>query len=236
MNEQTPGHQASDDSILNNVVWSSLNGPHARFATTLGDAARYPGDVAPFVALAPHSDESVWDDLAALFGPGGVVVLVGVELPPPATWDVLASIDAVQMTSENFHGETDPGIVRLGSADVPEMLALVERTKPGPFLRRTIELGNYFGIRREGTLIAMAGERLHPPGWTEISAVCTDSDYRGQGLASRVIRAVGAGIVARGESPLLHAAGTNTNAIRLYETLGFSLRRRIPFEVLRISE
>jgi GNAT superfamily N-acetyltransferase len=237
VNEQTQGDRASDDSAaLDNVVWASLNGPHARFAATVGYAARYPGDVAPFVALAPNSDESVWDDLTTLFGPGGVVVLVGVELPPPAKWEVLNKIDAVQMTSANFHGETDPEIVRLSSTDVPEMLALVERTRPGPFLPRTIELGNYFGIRREGALIAMAGERLHPPGWTEISAVCTDSEYRGQGLGSRLMKAVGAGIVARGEKPLLHAAGTNANAIRLYEGLGFSLRRHVSIEVLRVSD
>jgi ribosomal protein S18 acetylase RimI-like enzyme len=237
VNEQMHGDQGSDDSfVLDNVVWASLSGPHARFAATCGHAARYPGDVAPFVALAPHADESVWDNLATLFGPGGVVALVGVELPPPSKWDVLNQIDAVQMTSADFQGKRDPEIVALSSTDVPEMLALVERTKPGPFFARTIELGNYFGIRREGVLIAMAGERLHPPGWTEISAVCTDSEYRGQGLGSRLIKAVGVGIVARGERPLLHAAGTNTNAIRLYEQLGFTLRRHIPIELLRISD
>lgn len=239
MTQQTPGdlpRGTGDPFALDNVVWASLNGPHRRFATTRGHAARYPDDVAPFVGLAPHARESVWGDLASLFGPGGVVVLVGAELAPPANWEVLHRIDAVQMTGATFHVESDPEIARLGSADVPEMLALVERTKPGPFLPRTIELGNYFGIRRAGGLIAMAGERLHPPGWTEVSAVCTDFEYRGQGLASRLIKAVGAGIVARGERPCLHAAGDNTNAIRLYEGLGFSLRRRMAFEVLRIPD
>ena len=86
----------------------------------------------------------------------------------------------------------------LGAADVPEMLDLVERTQPGPFLARTVELGTYLGIRRDGRLVAMAGERLHPPGFTEISAVCTDAAYRGQGLATRLVRAVAAGIRRRG--------------------------------------
>jgi ribosomal protein S18 acetylase RimI-like enzyme len=239
VNEQTyrDSLEGPDDSFaLDNVVWASLNGPHSRLATALGQAVRYPGEVSPFVALAPNADEGVWGDLTSLFGAGGLVVLVGVELRPPAKWEVLNKIDAVQMTSTNFHGESDPDIVRLSSADVPEMLELVERTKPGPFLPRTIELGSYFGIRRDGVLIAMAGERLHPPGWTEISAVCTDVEYRGQGLASQLMKTVGAGIVARGERPLLHAAGDNTNAIRLYEDLGFSLRRHLSLEVLRISE
>ena len=111
--------------------------------------------------------------------------------------------------------------VRLGADDVPDMLALVARTRPGPFLPRTVELGTYLGIRREGRLIAMAGERLHPPGWTEISAVCTDAAFRGQGLGSRLVRAVALGIRERGETPFLHTAATNTAAIRLYESLGF---------------
>jgi ribosomal protein S18 acetylase RimI-like enzyme len=238
VNEQTQGDplRGFDDSFaLDNVVWASLTGPHSQFATTLGHVARYPGEISPFVALAPNADESVWGDLTSLFGTGGLVVLVGVELRPPAKWEVLHKIDAVQMTSTNFQVESDSDIVRLNSADVPEMLELVERTKPGPFLPRTIELGSYFGIRRDGVLIAMAGERLHPPGWTEISAVCTDVEYRGQGLAGRLMKAVGAGIVARGERPLLHAASDNTKAIRLYQDLGFSLRRHIAFEVVRIQ-
>ncbi len=227
---------SSDDFALDNVVWESLNGPHARFATMRNRAARFPDDVAPFVALAPDSSESVWDDLAALFGPGGVVVLLGSELPTPSKWSVLNRVDAVQMTSANLHGELDSEVVQLSSADVPEMLALVERTRPGPFLARTIELGRYLGIRREGRLVAMAGERLHPPGWTEISAVCTDSEYRGQGLGSRLMKSVGAEIIARGERPFLHAASTNTQAIRLYESLGFSLRRHLTIEVLRVPD
>ena len=121
----------------------------------------------------------------------------------------------------------------LGPADVPEMLALVERTRPGPFLPRTIEMGTYLGIRRDGELVAMAGERLHPPGWTEISAVCTDERFRGHGLATRLVLAVAAGIRERGETPLLHAAATNVHAIRLYESLGFARRRHTRFVGLR---
>jgi predicted GNAT family acetyltransferase len=123
----------------------------------------------------------------------------------------------------------DPEAVRLGAGDVPEMLALVERAQPGPFLPRTVEMGTYLGIRREGRLIAMAGERLHPPGWTEISAVCTDDAFRGQGLATRLVHAVAHGIAERGETPFLHASAANVSAIRLYEALGFRLRRRLTF-------
>ena len=227
--------QGTDDAyILDNAAWTSLLGPHARFAQVLGQAARYPEDVSPFVAIAPEPDERVWGDLAALVGPRGNVALAGAKLVPPAEWEVVGRGEGVQMIAPNFRGDGDPEIVRLDKHDVPDMLELIGRTKPGPFLPRTIELGDYLGIRRDGVLVAMAGERLHPPGWTEISAVCTDEEYRGQGLATRLVNAVGAGIVARGDTPFLHASSLNTNAIRLYEQLGFSVRRRPVFQLLQI--
>jgi predicted GNAT family acetyltransferase len=114
------------------------------------------------------------------------------------------------------------------------MLNLIERTKPGPFRKRTIELGNYLGLRVDGELVAMAGERLQPPGYTEISAVCTDERFRGRGLAGRLIRAVGHGIRERGDIPFLHASAQNTNAIRLYESMGFVLRRRRIFTAWKL--
>ncbi|WP_280365852.1 GNAT family N-acetyltransferase [Nocardia wallacei] len=107
-----------------------------------------------------------------------------------------------------------------------DFLALIARTQPGPYAPRTIEMGAYLGLRVDGRLVAMAGERLHPPGWTEISAVCTDAEFRGRGIGSRLVRAVGARIRARGETPFLHALARNTTAIGLYETLGFTLRQR----------
>ena len=139
----------------------------------------------------------------------------------------------MQLVDDGVDARPDAEAVRLGPADVPEMLALVARTRPGPFLPRTVDLGTYLGIRSGGALVAMAGERLHPPGWTEISAVCTDAAHRGRGLATRLVLAVAAGIRDRGEVPFLHAAATNTNAIRLYESIGFRLRRHTRFVALR---
>jgi ribosomal protein S18 acetylase RimI-like enzyme len=223
-----------DADILDNAAWTSLTGAHARFAETHGQAARYAADVAPFAAISPNHDERVWEDVAAVVGPGGVAALSGGAVDPPPGWEIVGGGEGVQMIGTELRTQEDPEAIELGAEDVPEMLALIARTKPGPFLPRTIELGRYLGIRRGGALVAMAGERLHPPGWTEISAVCTDSGYRGQGLATRLVRAVGAGIRARGETPLLHAAGSNTNAIRLYAEIGFVLRRRTVFRALRV--
>jgi len=216
--------------VLDNPVWAALTGPHRRFAERTGRAARYQPDVTVFTGVAAAD---VVDDLADLGGPDGMVVLTGV-VPAPAGWAVVMDLPGVQLTGEAVEAASDPEAVVLTAADVPEMLELVARTEPGPFRSRTIELGTYLGIRRDGALVAMAGERLHPPGWTEISAVCTDPAHRGQGLASRLTRAVVAGIRARGEQPFLHAAATNHNAIRLYESIGFTLRRHTPFRSLRI--
>jgi ribosomal protein S18 acetylase RimI-like enzyme len=215
---------------LDNPAYAALTGPHAAFAQRRGEALRYPPDVSPFAALPARPSMNDWDDAAQLAGPDGVVVLAAADVAPPTGWEVVMRIEGVQLVDENVAAVPDIEAIELTPADVPEMLALVERTKPGPFLPRTIELGRYLGIRRDGELIAMAGERLQPPGYTEISAVCTDAAYRGEGLGTRLVLAVAHGIRERGDVAFLHAAGDNTNAIRLYEALGFRLRRRATFQ------
>lgn len=221
---------------LDNPAYSALTGPHAHFAERRGNVLRYPVDVSPFVGLPEIPTEQDWADIAALAGPGALVPLAGIAVTPPDGWEVAMRGAGVQLVDDAVAAAPDDEAVRLTAADVPEMLDLVRRTKPGPFLPRTIELGTYLGIRRGGALVAMAGERLHPPGWTEISAVCTAAAYRGQGLATRLVLAVAHGIRQRGETPFMHAAATNTNAIRLYESLGFRLRRAANFQAARVPE
>ncbi|MEW1646550.1 GNAT family N-acetyltransferase [Streptomyces sp. NPDC091219] len=222
----------STSHILDNPAWAALTGPHAHLAERVGRAARYPADVAGFHALTDHDDPRAWADLAALVGPGGTAALRGVNRAPDG-WEIVRSGQGVQLVDTALRAEPDPEAVVLGAADVPEILDLVARTEPGPYLPRTVELGTYLGIRHEGRLVALAGERLHPPGWTEISVVCTDPDHRGRGLATRLVRAVAAGIKERGDHPFLHAAANNTRAIRLYESIGFTLRARTRFSLLR---
>jgi ribosomal protein S18 acetylase RimI-like enzyme len=224
---------------LDNPVWSSLAGPHARFVQRRGNVLRYPADVSPFIGLPDEPGAADWADLAALAGPGAVVALVGVRVPPPADWTVIPVGEGVQLIDAGVEaapdGETGEAAL-LGPGDVPEMLDLAARTRPGPFLPRTRELGVYLGIRRGGALVAMAGERLHPPGWTEISAVCSDERWRGRGFASWLTRMLVAGIRARGETPFLHALASNAGAIRLYEALGFELRRTMAFSAVRVPD
>jgi ribosomal protein S18 acetylase RimI-like enzyme len=217
---------------LDNPVRSSLAGPHARFAERRGNVLRYPVDVSPFLALPDQPDAADWADAAALAGPGALVALAGVRASAPDGWQVTLIGAGVQLVDYVVEAAADGEAVRLGPGDVPEMLELAGRTKPGPFLPRTAELGSYLGIRRGGTLVAMAGERLHPPGWTEISAVCTDDAWRGLGFASRLVRALVEGIRARGETAFLHALADNP-AIGLYEALGFRLRRGTVFSAAR---
>jgi predicted GNAT family acetyltransferase len=120
-----------------------------------------------------------------------------------------------------------PEFVRLTQADVPEMLALTELTKPGPFGTRTHEMGDYFGIRSAGALAAMAGERLRMPDYTEISAVCTRPDYLGKCYASALLEMLVERICSRAEVPFLHVRSTNVRAIQVYERLKF--RKRASF-------
>ncbi len=220
---------------LDNPVLSSLTGPHARFAEQCGDVLRYPVDVCPFLAMPDEPDEVDWADAAGLAGPGGWLPMAVPRIQPPGGWEVVRFGAGFQMTGDHLDVTADPEAVPLGLADVPEMLELTARTNPGPFLPRTIEMGTYLGIRRDGRLVAMAGERLHPAGWTEISAVCTDDAWRGKGLAARLILAVGAGIRTRGEIPFLHVLATNP-AIGLYEKLGFRHRRELLFAAARVPE
>lgn len=228
--------ESIDEIVLDNAPWFSLTGPHSRIAEGSGKARRYPVDVSPFYAIEDASDPQSWIDLAALTGFGGIAVLTGNHVEIAPDWTYVDGGFGIQMVGENVTGLVDEGAISLGSSDVPEMLDLVARAQPGPFLPRTVELGGYRGIRSNGTLVAMAGCRLNPAGWREISAVCTDSDYRGQGLARRLVLDVASQIRRQGEIPFLHVSESNENAIRLYEKLGFHKRISSRFAVIQAPD
>jgi ribosomal protein S18 acetylase RimI-like enzyme len=224
----------ADATVLDNAPWHALTGPHASFAIGNDLVRRYPADVAPFVAVRTWDDPDVWNALIELVGPDAEIGLSGYDGDAPPRWELVGQGEGVQLVqTDALAPRPDPEAILLGSGDVPEMLAIVERNEPGPFRPRTYELGRYIGIRREGRLIAMAGERLHPEGWTEISAVAVDRDHRRQGLASRLVLDVAFHIQQRGDRALLHAAASNTGAIAAYERLGFALRRRNRFAAVR---
>lgn len=126
----------------------------------------------------------------------------------------------------------DSRIVLLGEADWPEMRELALGTKPGPWQIQTPRYGDYYGIRIDGRLAAMAGERMQVPGMAEVSGVCAWPEYRGQGLATALIWHVMQGFTARGDRPFLHSYAHKTEAIRLYERLGFRKRAELNFTLL----
>lgn len=232
-----------DAVLLANVVFAALRGRHARFAESEGRALRYVDAVAPFAALPADAAQQDWRDLAALACRTGTVALHRMPGDVPDGWATEHNLDVHVMNVFPFSGagltigDEDPEIVPLTAEDVPDMLDLTARTEPGPFRDRTIELGGYVGIRRGGVLAAMAGRRMSAPGhdspgWTEVSAVCTDPAFRGQGLATRLIRAVAAGIRAQGDEVFLHVRDSNTGAIALYERIGFTRLAPVAVTVL----
>jgi ribosomal protein S18 acetylase RimI-like enzyme len=226
-----------DVVALDEPVRESLRGRHAHLARQVGRAATYMTDVATFAAVSAEPDPAEWTDLARLLGPGAFADMFSCPATPPSEWEPVFVLEGRQMIWPDSGRPADPrddaGVVELGADDVSEMLDLVARAQPGPFWPRTHELGTYLGIRDQGRLVAMAGERLRPPGWTEISAVCTDPESRGQGHAARLVGALVERIVARGERPFLHVAEANTRAIALYERIGFETRKPVTFRGFR---
>ncbi|BDD82777.1 hypothetical protein TPB0596_25400 [Tsukamurella pulmonis] len=220
--------------VLDDPVRASLHGAHARFRLGDGAVVRYRPDVARFVGHPKQPSAAEFAALARLAVPGTPLSLRDVRVPLPVGWRVVEEIELVQYDGAALATTPDDEAEVLGPRNADEILDLIARTRPGPFERRTVELGLYLGLRdRSGRLIALAGERLRPPGWTEISAVCTDPDHRGHGLAGRLVRAVGHHIRARGDLPFLHTAAANTPARALYENLGFELRATIPLRLVR---
>jgi len=196
--------------------------------------------VSPFGAFEQPPTSAQWDELADIAGPGSDVVLMGNRLyRPPAGWNLLLEGPGIQMVGERMKPPSDstpdavaPTLSPLGRDDVADMLELVAAARPGPFRDRTHELGRYAGIREGGRLVAMAGERLRLPGYTEISAVATLPSHRRRGLAAVLVRSIAAGIAAEGAVPFLNVAAQNETAIRLYTALGFRIRRELHFRFL----
>jgi ribosomal protein S18 acetylase RimI-like enzyme len=207
------------------LVGAALRGPDRHLAVGGdGPAVRYRPDVASFATLGPDPGAAAWETLTSL--PGDRAALLGEDpIFVPPGWARLRELPVLLMAASTAAtSDDDAEIVELGAEDVPEMLDLVARTAPGPFFARTIECGGYLGIRRDGVLAAMAGRRMHPPGWIEVSAVCTDPAYRGLGLARRVTAAVVRRIRDDDAQAFLHVLPSNP-ARKLYESIGFVVRR-----------
>jgi len=229
----------ADESLLDNPIWNALCTEQKSLALDAGLAMRFPAAIGPLSGIAKETG-AAYDSLRTIAGAGGTVVLFMQAPPaPPSNWTLVRGGLLVQMICRTVL-DSEPRTLPLGTmirrlttADVPEMMALAELTEPGPFRDRTIELGIFFGAFESDRLVAMAGQRMALPQFIEVSAVCTHPDARGKGYARALMSLVMDDIRLSGKAPFLHAFADNFSAIRVYENLGFTLRRTFHLAVLK---
>ncbi len=228
-----------NDAPLDNPIWNSLTSCHQTLALGAnvgrGLARRYPDDVSPLSGFQEPTAEA-YADLAAIVPEDDVAVLFLKEEPtPPAGWQYLHGGVLVQMVCPVIppRPSLSESIVQLDQEDFPEMVALATLTEPGPFRDNTATVGGFLGIRTEGCLAAMAGHRLAPTGWTEVSGVCSHPAFRGRGYAKTLVAAVTRNIFANGRMPFLGSFEGNSGAIRIYKEVGFVVRRTLHLAVLK---
>jgi GNAT superfamily N-acetyltransferase len=219
---------------LDQPIWTALTTAHQALAEGDARARRYPIDMTPFADMPDLSAENFAalgammssQDIAVLFTPDAV--------HPPADFKIMLADTGEQMIGTPVETPTNGvEIVTLGAADVPAMIELTSLTKPGPFSTRTHELGTFFGIRAGDQLVAMAGERMRPAHYTEMTAVCVHPSHRGRGYGQILLSAISRQIVSRGEIPFLHVFSSNHSAIALYRRQGMEIRRRFHITVLK---
>jgi predicted GNAT family acetyltransferase len=219
---------------LERPIWSALTSRHASLSEGGSLARRYQAPMTPFAATRDDGRES----LAALArlareGEGLLFLQVGPVMVPDGMVATMTAA-AVQLVAEKpAIVEHDNRIEQLGAGDIAEMQALAELTKPGPLSPGALSLGGFWGIRESGRLVAMAGERMKPEGFTEISGVCAHPDVRGRGFARLLSMYVAGRVMQRGETPFLHAYAENAAAITLYQSIGFVLRSAMQVAVLQ---
>lgn len=220
---------------LERPIWSALTGAQAPLTISMGVARRYHPDIGLFAAT-PDTSAASLADLSALIAAHGEVALVEPTAPPtvPGT-EVVSEALCWQMVAEAPVAVPPVAfeVLDLAPGDAAEMLALATLTRPGPFFARTPEISQFIGVKTDGVLVAMAGERMRPDGHSELSGVCTLPDHRGKGYAAALMRRIAARIQARGETPILHVYASNTGAIALYESLGFSFSRDLIMTTLK---
>ena len=225
----------TDEGPLDNPVWSCLATRHAHLAQGGALARRYRADLSPLSGMAAGGTENV-EALQNLFAIGEEFDVPGeYSSEAPARCEARGRIRVVQMIRRDKTPlpAAAEEIATLGAADVPDMLALVELTRPGPFRERTIELGAFVGIRRRGRLVAMAGERLWIGNHREVSGVCTHPEAQRKGYGRTLVGHVVNRMLATGQIPFLHVDSRNERAINLYGVLGFARRTELPLVQLR---
>ncbi|MFT4117249.1 GNAT family N-acetyltransferase [Bradyrhizobium sp.] len=227
----------SDLTLLDRPIWSALTTRQKALAEGGPQALRYPVAMTPFADMVDMSASSFAALHDLLSGSEAAALFTLAPVAPPAGFKIVMAETGEQMigspAESALHGAE---IVRLGASDVPAMVALTALTRPGPFAVRTHELGTFLGIRAGDELVAMAGERMKPGRFTEMTAICVHPAHRGRGYAQALLAAIARQIEARGEIPFLHVFSNNASAIALYERQGMRIRRRLHVTVLMKQE
>jgi GNAT superfamily N-acetyltransferase len=216
------------ESLFANSVWHALHTKHRRFAISAGDACRYPADVAPFAAVAAPTTAALLE-LHSLLVPGESLWIPGERFPCPPEISFEQSLECLQMVLPAEITPLAPTIevLPLSCANAAEMVALTTLAFPGFFRSRTCEMGTYYGIRSEGELIAMGGERLTLDGYPEMSGICTHPAHRGRGYAAALMWQLVRDHRRNSLISWLHVSAGNHHAIELYQRMGFREVRRI---------
>jgi len=225
------------DELLDRPIWHAFTTRQTELAERNGGALRLHGDYGIFASADGVSPDSL-AALAALVPAEGELAVVQADDHPPVPGVAMAPQPGVcQMVAGELRALPPPAfqVLDLGEDDAEAMLELATLTRPGPFFARTHRMGDFIGVKADGRLIAMAGERMRLPGLTEVSAVCTHPDHRGQGYAATLMGIVAGRILARGETPFLHVYAHNTGAIALYEHLGYRMRRQMRMWLLSLA-
>ena len=223
---------------LDRPAWTALRSRQAHLAEGGAGAMKFAPAFAPFAATSDPSPVAM-AGLVTLATPGESLWIVEPEpFAPPAGMVVVSRAPCEQMVAATLKPTgrlVNFEITELADSDAVDMRALATLTKPGPFGLRTHELGPFIGVKHDGRLVAMAGERLKPEGFTEVSGVCTHPNHRGAGYGGALTFAVASRILARGETPFLHVYASNTGAVQLYESLGFEIRRTVILSILALA-
>lgn len=219
--------------VLDNPAFNALITGNAQLNKGDEHIKFFSNQVAPFVGF-DIAIEQGFENLHKLLPHDGPAIYISpAAIETPKEWDVLNLVMCYQMIYEGDYSPVNKTLQPLTYKDVPQMLALTQLTNPGPFLENTIYFGHYEGIFEGDKLIAMAGQRLNPLPYAEISAVCTHPDYLGKGYAKQLLLSQANRIKSEGNIPFLHVRQDNIRAIKVYESMGFVIHQNLHFYVLR---
>ncbi|QEM11065.1 GNAT family N-acetyltransferase [Mucilaginibacter rubeus] len=223
------------EHVLDNPAWNALNTGNRLLAGGNDIAKYFPKEISPFVGIPEVSAENFNTLYGTIPFESYFIFIAPHDIVIPEQWTIVNYLKCLQMV---FEGEipadfSDKGLLPLTEQHVPQMIELTQLTNPGPFIERTIEFGHYHGIFDGDKLVAMAGQRLNPTPYAEISAVCTHPDYLGRGYAGKLLLNQAKRIKAASGIPFLHVKSENERAIKVYEKLGFVTRKEMSFYVLK---